>query len=229
VTYRVAVVDDEAAIRDAVSYALRSDGFEVDPFESGEDVLHALEAELSPDLIVLDLMLPGLSGTEVCRRVRATSPVPIIVLTARDAEVDRVMGLEAGADDYVTKPFSMAELVSRVRANLRRRELDRTAQPTTRRIGDLELDLARHDVRVAGRSVRLTPSEFKVLALLGEQPDRVFSRREIMQHLWESSYVGDQRACDIHVSNIRRKLETDPARPTRLLTVRGVGYRLTAP
>jgi two-component system response regulator RegX3 len=229
VSYRVAVVDDEAAIRDAVSYALRSDGFEVDPFESGEDVLRAVEDDGSPDLIVLDLMLPGLSGTEVCRRVRATSPVPIIVLTARDAEVDRVMGLEAGADDYVTKPFSMAELVSRVRANLRRRELDRSAQPTTRAIGDLELDLARHDVRVAGRPVRLTPSEFKVLALLAEEPDRVFSRREIMQHLWDSSYVGDQRACDIHVSNLRRKLEADPARPARLLTVRGVGYRLTAP
>jgi two-component system response regulator RegX3 len=228
-SYRVAVVDDEAAIRDAVSYALRSDGFEVDPFESGEDVLRAVEDDGSPDLIVLDLMLPGLSGTEVCRRVRATSPVPIIVLTARDAEVDRVMGLEAGADDYVTKPFSMAELVSRVRANLRRRELDRSAQPTTRAIGDLELDLARHDVRVAGRPVRLTPSEFKVLALLAEEPDRVFSRREIMQHLWDSSYVGDQRACDIHVSNLRRKLEADPARPARLLTVRGVGYRLTAP
>jgi two-component system response regulator RegX3 len=229
VSYRVAVVDDEAAIRDAVSYALRSDGFEVDPFESGEDVLRAVEDDGSPDLIVLDLMLPGLSGTEVCRRVRATSPVPIIVLTARDAEVDRVMGLEAGADDYVTKPFSMAELVSRVRANLRRRELDRSAQPTTRAIGDLELDLARHDVRVAGRPVRLTPSEFKVLSLLAEEPDRVFSRREIMQHLWDSSYVGDQRACDIHVSNLRRKLEADPARPARLLTVRGVGYRLTAP
>jgi len=229
VSYRVAVVDDEAAIRDAVSYALRSDGFDVDPFESGEDVLRAVEDEESPDLIVLDLMLPGLSGTEVCRRVRATSPVPIIVLTARDAEVDRVLGLEAGADDYVTKPFSMAELVSRVRANLRRRELDRSAQPTTRRVGDLELDLARHDVHVGGRPVRLTPSEFKVLALLAEQPDRVFSRREIMQHLWESSYVGDQRACDIHVSNIRRKLESDPAQPARLLTVRGVGYRLTAP
>jgi two-component system response regulator RegX3 len=228
-TYRVAVVDDEAAIRDAVSYALRSDGFDVDPFESGEDLLRAVEDDASPDLIVLDLMLPGLSGTEVCRRVRATSPVPIIVLTARDAEVDRVMGLEAGADDYVTKPFSMAELVSRVRANLRRRELDRTAQPTTRKIGDLELDLARHDVRVAGRPVRLTPSEFKVLSLLADQPDRVFSRREIMQHLWDSSYVGDQRACDIHVSNIRRKLEADPARPARLLTVRGIGYRLTAP
>jgi two-component system response regulator RegX3 len=225
----VAVVDDEAAIRDAVSYALRSDGFDVDPFANGEDVLRAVEDGGSPDLIVLDLMLPGLSGTEVCRRVRATSPVPIIVLTARDAEVDRVMGLEAGADDYVTKPFSMAELVSRVRANLRRRELDRSAQPTTRTVGELELDLARHDVRLAGRQVRLTPSEFKVLALLAEQPDRVFSRREIMQHLWDSSYVGDQRACDIHVSNIRRKLEADPARPARLLTVRGVGYRLTAP
>jgi two-component system response regulator RegX3 len=227
-SYRVAVVDDEAAIRDAVSYALRSDGFEVDPFESGEDVLRAVEDDASPDLIVLDLMLPGLSGTEVCRRVRATSPVPIIVLTARDAEVDRVMGLEAGADDYVTKPFSMAELVSRVRANLRRRELDRSAQPTARKVGDLELDLARHEVRVAGRPVRLTPSEFKVLSLLAGQPDRVFSRREIMQHLWDSTYVGDQRACDIHVSNIRRKLEDDPGRPARLVTVRGVGYRLTA-
>jgi two-component system response regulator RegX3 len=229
VSYRVAVVDDEAAIRDAVSYALRSDGFDVDPYESGEDVLRVVETDDAPDLIVLDLMLPGLSGTEVCRRVRATSPVPIIVLTARDAEVDRVMGLEAGADDYVTKPFSMAELVSRVRANLRRRELDRTTQRPVTKIGDLELDLARHDVRVAGRPVRLTPSEFKVLALLAEQPDRVFSRREIMQHLWDSEYVGDQRACDIHVSNIRRKIELDPTQPARLVTVRGVGYRLTAP
>jgi two-component system response regulator RegX3 len=228
VTYRVAVVDDEAAIRDALSYALRSDGFSVDAFESGEDVLRAVEREPGPDLIVLDLMLPGLSGTEVCRRVRATSPVPIIVLTARDAEVDRVMGLEAGADDYVTKPFSMAELVSRVRANLRRRELDRSSHAPALRVGDLELDLARHDVRVAGTPVRLTPSEFKVLALLAEQPDRVFTRREIMQHLWESDYVGDQRACDIHVSNIRRKIETDAGQPRRLVTVRGVGYKLVA-
>jgi two-component system response regulator RegX3 len=227
VSYRVAVVDDEAAIRDAVGYALRSDGFDVDPFETGEDVLRALDDE-PPDLIVLDLMLPGLSGTEVCRRVRATSAVPIIVLTARDAEVDRVMGLEAGADDYVTKPFSMAELVSRVRANLRRRELDRTAHVPLRTVGDVELDLARHDVRVGGRPVRLTPSEFKVLALLAEQPERVFTRREIMQHLWESEYVGDQRACDIHISNIRRKIESDPSQPARLVTVRGVGYRLAA-
>jgi two-component system response regulator RegX3 len=173
-------------------------------------------------------MLPGLSGTEVCRRVRATSPVPIIVLTARDAEVDRVLGLEAGADDYVTKPFSMAELVSRVRANLRRRELDRSVQQPVTRVGDLELDLTRHEVRANGTAVRLTPSEFKVLALLATQPERVFTRREIMQHLWNSEYVGDQRACDIHVSNIRRKIERDPERPSRLVTVRGVGYRLSA-
>jgi two-component system response regulator RegX3 len=229
VSYRIAIADDEAAIRDAVAYALRSDGFTVDPYETGEELLRAVDRQPVPDLIVLDLMLPGLSGTEVCRRIRATSPVPIIVLTARDAEVDRVMGLEAGADDYVTKPFSMAELISRVRANLRRRELDRTTQAPVSKVGDLELDLARHDVRVAGKPIRLTPSEFKVLALLAEQPDRVFSRREIMQHLWDSDYVGDQRACDIHVSNIRRKLEPNPTQPRRLVTVRGVGYKLVAP
>jgi two-component system response regulator RegX3 len=228
VTYSVAVVDDEATIRDAVSYALRSDGFEVDAFVSGEELLDAVDAEPGPDLIVLDLMLPGLSGTEICRRVRAVSAVPIIVLSARDAEVDRVMGLEAGADDYVTKPFSMAELISRVRANLRRRELDRTAHLPVARIGDLELDLSRHDVRIAGSPVRLTPSEFKVLALLADEPDRVFTRREIMQHLWDSDYVGDQRACDIHVSNIRRKIEIDAGEPRRLVTVRGIGYKLVA-
>jgi DNA-binding response OmpR family regulator len=226
VSYRIAVVDDEAPLRDAIGYALRSDGFEVESFQTGEEVLQAVESGDAADLIVLDLMLPGLSGTEVCRRVRMTSVVPIIVLTARDAEVDRVMGLEAGADDYVTKPFSMVELVSRVRANLRRRELDRTARKPTLRVGQLELDLARHVTHVGGDAVRLTPSEFKVLALMADAPDRVFTRREIMQHLWESEYVGDQRACDIHVSNIRKKIEEDPARPARLVTVRGIGYKL---
>jgi two-component system, OmpR family, response regulator RegX3 len=226
VSYRIAVVDDEAPIRDAVGYALRSEGFQVEGYQSGEELLEAVESGDIRDLIVLDLMLPGLSGTEVCRRVRSTSVVPIIVLTARDAEVDRVMGLEAGADDYVTKPFSMVELVSRVRANLRRRELDLTAGTPTLRAGLLELDLARHVTRVGGRPVRLTPSEFKVLALLAGAPDRVFTRREIMQHLWESQYVGDERACDIHISNIRRKIEDDAAKPRRLLTVRSIGYKL---
>jgi DNA-binding response OmpR family regulator len=179
-------------------------------------------------VLVLDLMLPRLSGVEVCRRLRAESDIPILMLTAKDGEVDRVLGLEIGADDYVTKPFSMAELVSRVRAMLRRRELDRAGAATAIRVGGLQLDLARHRVRVEGRAVDLTRSEFRLLTLLAGAPERVFTRREIMQHLWQSEYVGDQRACDIHVSNIRRKIEADPRAPRRLVTVRGVGYRLAA-
>jgi DNA-binding response OmpR family regulator len=225
-SYRIAVLDDEPAIRDAVSYALRSEGYDVDAFDSGEEALRAVEATPPPDLLVLDLLLPGIWGLVVCGRARAGSDVPILLLTARDAEVDRVVGLEAGADDYVTKPFSMIELVSRVRAILRRRELDRGSSRPRLRVGGIELDLGRHEVRVDGRAVRLTPSEFKVLVLLAEEPERVFTRREIMQHLWQSEYVGDQRACDIHVSNIRRKIEADPGDPRRLLTVRGVGYKL---
>jgi DNA-binding response OmpR family regulator len=224
---RILVVDDEPAIRDAVGYALRTEGFDVDLVADGE---RALEAALgSPyDVVVLDLMLPRMSGTEVCRRVRAESAVPIIMLTARGAELDRVMGLEVGADDYVTKPFSMAELVGRIRAMLRRRELDQSSGGGTLRVGSLELDPMRHQASVAGDPKRLTPSEFRLLLLLAEQPERVFSRREIMQHLWDSDYVGDQRACDIHISNLRRKLEEDPANPERIVTVRGVGYKLAA-
>ena len=227
-TERILVVDDEPAIRETVGYALRGEGYEVADAADGEEALEVAR-ENGFDVLILDLMLPKLSGVEVCRRLRAESDVPILLLTAKDAEVDRVLGLEAGADDYVTKPFSMAELVSRVRAILRRRELDRRSSGgLALRVGGLALDVARHRVEVEGRQVNLTPSEFKVLTLLANEPERVFSRREIMQHLWESSYVGDQRACDIHVSNIRRKIEEHPARPVRLLTVRGVGYRLTA-
>ena len=222
---RVLVVDDEPAIRDAVEYALRTEGFEVDALGDGNA---ALEAALTNehDVVVLDLMLPGMSGSEVCRRVRAESAVPIVMLTARGAELDRVLGLEIGADDYVTKPFSMAELIGRIRAILRRRELDRTGGSGKLHVGSLELDPMRHEVRTDGEVKRLTPSEFKLLLLLAEQPERVFSRREIMQHLWDSDYVADQRACDIHISNLRRKLEKHPANPERIVTVRGVGYRL---
>lgn len=224
---RVLVVDDEPAIRDAVAYALRTDGFEVDEAGDGEAGLEqALSGE--HDVVVLDLMLPGMSGTEVCRRLRTESAVPVIMLTARGAEVDRVLGLEIGADDYVTKPFAMSELIGRIRAILRRRELDRSGGAQKLRVGSLELDPMRHEARVAGESKRLTPSEFKLLLLLAEQPERVFSRREIMQHLWDSEYVGDQRACDIHISNLRQKLERDPAHPERIVTVRGVGYKLAA-
>jgi two-component system response regulator RegX3 len=227
VSDKILVVDDEPAIVDAVAYALRASGFEVDAFGDGESALDAARSD-GYDVLVLDVRLPGLSGIEICRRLRGESDVPILILTAMDAEVDRVLGLEAGADDYVTKPFSVAELVSRVRAILRRRELDRAAGGTIRRVGSLELDVNRHEVRIDGKTIRLTPSEFRLLALLAQEPERVYTRREIMQHLWDSTYVGDQRACDIHVSNLRRKIEESPGRPQRLVTVRGVGYKLLA-
>jgi two-component system response regulator RegX3 len=224
---KILVVDDEPAIVDAVTYALRASGFEVDTSGDGESALEAAQSNRY-DVLVLDVRLPGLSGIEICRRLRGESDVPILILTAMDAEVDRVLGLEAGADDYVTKPFSVAELVSRVRAILRRRELDRAAGGAIRRVGSLELDVNRHEVRIEGKTIRLTPSEFRLLAFLAQEPEHVYSRREIMQHLWDSTYVGDQRACDIHVSNLRRKIEETPARPQRLVTVRGVGYKLLA-
>ena len=224
---KILVVDDEPALRDTVSYALRQEGFEVELRPDGESGL-AAALENGFDLVILDLMLPGLPGTEVCRRLRAESAVPIVMLTAKNAELDRVLGLEIGADDYVTKPFSMAELTVRVRAILRRRELDRTGVGEIRRVGNLELDPVRHRVRVDDEQVSLTPSEFRLLDFLARDPDRVFSRKEIMQHLWDSSYVGDQRACDIHISNLRRKVEADPSEPKRIVTVRGIGYKLVA-
>jgi len=223
---RVLVVEDEESIADAVAYTLRGEGYDVDALADGTAALEAARSE-TYDVLVLDILLPGLSGLDVCRRLRAESDVPILMLTARTAEVDRVVGLEAGADDYIAKPFSMPELVSRVRAILRRRELDRSdAGDGVRHVGGLELDLAAHVARVDGRVVRLTPSEFRLLSTLSERPGRVFSRRELMQHLWDSSYVGDERAADVHVANLRRKVEADPKEPVRLVTVRGAGYML---
>jgi two-component system, OmpR family, response regulator RegX3 len=222
---KILVVDDEPAIVDAVEFALRREGYHVDAVGHGDEALEAARAG-DYDLMILDLLLPGPSGLEVCRAVRAESDLPIVMLTARDAEIDRVVGLELGADDYVTKPFSLAELVSRVRALLRRRELDRRAAGAALTVGDIEIDLASHAVRVAGAPVHLTPSEFRLLTFLAGDPGRPRSRRELMQHLWQSSYVGDEHACDVHISNLRRKIEDDPARPRRLVTVRGVGYRL---
>jgi two-component system response regulator RegX3 len=224
---RVLVVDDDAGILDVVSYALEGEGFAVETASDGENAL-AAAARGGFDVLVLDLMLPDLAGTEVCRRLRAEgNAVPILMLTAKDAEVDRVVGLELGADDYVTKPFSKAELVSRVRAILRRRELDREETgPGMRRVGGIELDFGRHEVRVDGEPVALTPSEFKLLALLSERPEETFTRRQMMQHLWQSTHVGDEHACDVHVSNLRRKIERDPDHPERIVTVRGFGYAL---
>ncbi len=222
---RILVVEDEPALADAVGYSLRADGHHVETVGTGEDAIAAAQ-DRPFDLLVLDLMLPGVSGIEVCRQLRAGSAVPILMLTARDSEVDRVLGLEAGADDYVTKPFSMNELLARVRSILRRRELDSRALGSVREAGGLRLDLERYEATVDGEPVQLTPSELKLVALLARELGRVYSRREIMQHLWDSEYVGDARAADLHVSNIRHKIERDPENPQRLLTVRGAGYKL---
>jgi DNA-binding response OmpR family regulator len=220
---RILVVEDETPIAEAVGYALREAGYEVDIVGDGTQGLAATRAQPF-DLLVLDLMLPGLSGLDVCRAVRAESDLPIVMLTARDAELDRVLGLEIGADDYVTKPFSVAELVSRVRALLRRRNLDRGH--VVQRVGDLAIDVARHSATIGGRALTLTRSEFRVVTLLASQPGRVFSRDELVEHLWDGDFRGDPRAIDVHMSNLRRKLEDDPRKPRRLQTVRGVGYRL---
>jgi DNA-binding response OmpR family regulator len=222
---RILVVDDEPTILDSVGYALQREGFDVSSARDGTEGLR-LAREENPDVIVLDVMLPGLSGREVCRQLRSESDVPILMLSARGGEVDRVLGLELGADDYVTKPFSLAELVSRIRALLRRRELDRTHRDALR-IGNLELDLAAHDARIDGIRVHLTPSEFRLVALLATAPGRAFSRAELVRHLWETEYTGGERAVDAHVVNLRRKLERDPAEPRRLVTVRGIGYALS--
>jgi two-component system response regulator RegX3 len=220
------VVDDDPGVLDVVSFMLRREGFDVDEERDGTAALEAARMK-SYDIVILDIMLPGVSGTDICRELRSQSDVPILMLTARDAEIDRVLGLELGADDYVTKPFSTAELLSRVRAILRRRELDRANGGTTQRnLGGLQIDLSRHEVRVDGDRVHLTLSEFKVLALLAEQPDAVVSRKELMQHLWASEHVGDEHACEVHISNLRRKIERDPSQPKRLVTVRGMGYKL---
>jgi two-component system, OmpR family, response regulator RegX3 len=181
------------------------------------------------DLLILDIMMPGRSGLDICRDVRSRSPVPIILLTAKDQEVDKVVGLEVGADDYVTKPFSVRELIGRVRAQLRRRDLDRSSTVTdakTSDAGSVRIDLARHLVSIRGEPVNLTRSEFQVLRLLAERPGQVFSRLEIMEELWQAEFSGDVRACDVHISNLRQKVERDPQEPELVLTVRGVGYKL---
>jgi two-component system, OmpR family, response regulator RegX3 len=227
VTASLLVVEDEPAIRDAISFSLRQEGYDVAEEEDGDLALaRALRQDF--DLVLLDVMLPGLSGMEVCRRLRAERDVPILILTARGAEVDRVLGLESGADDYVVKPFSMPELLGRVRAILRRRELDRSAAPAVLRAGGLEVDLVSHEARLDGRAIRLTASEFRLLAALAREPGRTLTRDELVRELWGSEHVGDRRACDTHVVSLRRKLGDDAGHPRRLVSVRGVGYRLLA-
>jgi DNA-binding response OmpR family regulator len=231
---RILVADDEPSVRESVGYALEQEGFDVTIATDGDDADSKIGADVDYDLLVLDIMMPGKSGLDLCRDIRGRSPVPIILLTAKDAEVDKVVGLEVGADDYVTKPFSVRELLGRVRAQLRRRELDRGAGSDAEAsksidAGEVSIDLARHLVTVRGRPVNLTRSEFQVLRLLAESPGQVFSRLEIMEELWQSEFSGDVRACDVHISNLRQKVEDDPQDPELVLTVRGIGYKLIEP
>jgi DNA-binding response OmpR family regulator len=222
---KILVVDDEEPIRKIVEYALTEAGYEVHLAQDGEGA-QFLIAEVKPDLVVLDVMLPGKSGLDIARDLRATSGVPIIMLSARGDEVDRILGLEFGADDYVTKPFSPRELVSRVKAILRR--VDGTP-PERIIVGDLEIDTESRQVKVAGQTIPLTTSEFTILLHLARHPGKAFSRQAILAALWDESPVGDERAVDVHIHNIREKIEADQKNPAYLLTVRGYGYRLREP
>jgi two-component system response regulator RegX3 len=223
---RILVVDDEPSLVRGLQYALEREKFEVQVATDGEA---AVEAALSQaiDLVVLDLMLPKLSGEDACREIRARSDVPIIMLTAKDSERELVAGLQMGADDYVTKPFSAVELIGRISALLRRRQLDReSGDRVVRSVGGIRIDLVHDRVTVDGEPVALTPSEFKILSFLAGTPGAAYSRRQIMEHLWGSTFTADEHTCEVHVSSLRRKIERNPASPERLVTVRGVGYAL---
>jgi DNA-binding response OmpR family regulator len=223
---RILIVDDEPHIVELVRYNLLQEGYEVSTAGDGEEALASVRGA-QPDLVILDIMLPGLDGLEVCRRLRAESAVPIIMLTAKGGEPERVVGLEGGADDYVTKPFSPRELVARVRAVLRRRvrEVSPALQEPVR-VGDLRLDPATHEVTLGGRPVDLTAREFDLLGLLMRHPNRVFTRDFLLEHLWGYDFYGSTRTVDMHVSRLREKIEDDPAQPTYIVTIRGVGYKL---
>jgi DNA-binding response OmpR family regulator len=222
---RILLVDDEPAVQTLLTYPLEKDGYDVVSAVDGREALERF-AEQRFDLVVLDIMLPRLDGIEVCRRLRTRSQVPIIMLTAKDDEVDKVLGLEMGADDYITKPFSVREFRSRVRAALRRAEMgggQPTAEPIT--AGELELDLERRSVRMRGTNVKLTYVEFEVLAAMAAAPGRVFTRETLLGRIWGDSKYRDPRTIDVHIRHLREKLERDPRRPEYLFTVRGVGYR----
>ena len=224
---RVLVVEDEESFSDALSYMLRREGFEAVVAATGPDALAEFDRG-GADVVLLDLMLPGLPGTEVCRALRARSAVPIIMLTAKDSEIDKVVGLELGADDYVTKPYSARELVARIRAVLRRRVDAEPSGDAVLAAGPVRMDVERHVVAVDGRQVPLPLKEFDLLELLLRNAGRVLTRGQLIDRVWGSDYVGDTKTLDVHVKRLRAKIEPDPANPTFLLTVRGLGYKLEA-
>nr|WP_328707365.1 response regulator transcription factor [Streptomyces mexicanus] len=221
---RVLVVEDEESFSDALSYMLRKEGFEVAVAATGPDGLDEFERN-GADLVLLDLMLPGLPGTEVCRQLRGRSNVPVIMVTAKDSEIDKVVGLEIGADDYVTKPFSSRELVARIRAVLRRRGEPEEAAPAALEAGPVRMDVDRHVVTVSGAKVDLPLKEFDLLEMLLRNAGRVLTRMQLIDRVWGADYVGDTKTLDVHVKRLRAKIEPDPGAPRYLVTVRGLGYK----
>ncbi|MDQ3938539.1 MAG: response regulator transcription factor [Chloroflexota bacterium] len=225
----VLVVDDEKALRETLAYQLEQEGYRVVTAADGRQALERFRRE-RPDLVLLDLMLPELSGMEVCRILRAESTVPIIMLTAKDSEIDKVVGLEVGADDYVTKPFSLRELLARVRAQLRRREVARSAeQPALVELGRVAVDLAGHRLLRDGQQVPVKPKAFELLSFLLLHPGQVFTREQLLAQVWAYDYAGETRTVDVHVHWLRTVIEEQPHDPQLLQTVRGVGYVLRRP
>lgn len=226
---RVLVVEDEQSLREPLVYLLKKEGFETVEAADGTEAIELFE-EGDIDMVLLDLMLPGISGNEVCRIIRQTSQVPIIMLTAKDSEIDKVVGLEIGADDYVTKPYSTRELLARMKAVLRRNiEAPIVSDtPGIIEVGSVRMDVDRHIVTVHGEKVSMPLKEFELLELLLENANRVLTRGQIIDRVWGSNYFGDTKTLDVHIKRIRSKIEDDPARPVHLLTVRGLGYKFEA-
>ncbi len=221
---RVLIVEDEDSFSDALSFMLRREGYEVFIATDGNAALAEFDKH-GPDLVLLDLMLPGISGTEVCRIIRGKSTVPIIMLTAKDGEVDKVVGLELGADDYVTKPFSSRELLARVRAVLRRNGEQDELLPPTIEAGSVRIDIERHVVSVRGEHVTMPLKEFDLLEFLVRNSGRVLTRNQLIDRVWGADYVGDTKTLDVHIKRLRAKIEIDPAYPSYIQTVRGLGYK----
>jgi two-component system response regulator RegX3 len=224
---RVLVVEDEQNLREPLVYLLQKEGYDVIEAEDGRSAIDIFFS-LGADLVLLDLMLPGVNGNEVCRAIRAESQVPIIMITAKDSEIDKVVGLEIGADDYVTKPYSSRELLARMKAVLRRGTETATISTSLIKAGPVEMDLERHTVTVNGERIQMPLKEFELLELLMENVNRVLTRGQIIDRVWGSNYFGDTKTLDVHVKRIRSKIEEDPARPVHLTTVRGLGYKFEA-
>lgn len=224
---RIMVVEDEESFSEALSFMLKREGYEVEVASDGNQALEVFE-QRGADLILLDLMLPGVSGLEVCRIIRTRSQVPIIMLTAKDGEIDKVVGLEIGADDYVTKPFSARELLARIRAVLRRHGELEEILPSVVESGPVRLDIDRHVVTVRGQVVPMPLKEFDLLEMLVRNSGRVMTRAQLIDRVWGADYVGDTKTLDVHVKRLRAKVEQDPAQPVHLLTIRGLGYKFDA-